>query len=540
MILVKYQPYVPEWIQFTTIPDPTSGRFQVKGAPKPTAPTSTPEPSSQASSQGSLQIKLTRKQLEIQNTPRTDSRQSTDSFPPSHPPSDGPLEEFGDIVEDSFIQPSSDPVTPLGKPEEVAKYLKSYDDGLAEAIKQTKAISHLPIDEDEDDDSSSSSFDPEAAVERLKANYSGPKKFVSASTNMRKNSKSFNQLAFQCMDPRATNASAFQNPNARTIQILDDMCKYYDQLGDTWRTIAYRRAISTLHKQKTKICTKEQAEILQHIGPRMAKKIEEIVLTDRLRRLDSTRDDPTDKILRLFMGVYGAGPSQANKWIQQGYQTLDDLVRKAKLTDSQKVGVEHYEDFATRIPRVEVEAHGAFVRNALQKMDPGYEVYVMGSYRRGAKDSGDIDLIITKAKTPLSTLRTIVFGSLVPKLFAANFLKVALATHRSNDGSGTKWHGASCLPSSNTWRRLDLLLVPEEEMGAALIYFTGNDIFNRSMRLLASKKGMRLNQRGLYEDVMRGEKRKKLTEGTLVEGRSEKRIFEVLGVPWRGPEERIC
>lgn len=87
---------------------------------------------------------------------------------------------------------------------------------------------------------------------------------------------------------------------------------------------------------------------------------------------------------------------------------------------------------------------------------------------------------------------------------------------------------------------MDLLLVPEAEMGAALIYFTGNDIFNRSMRLLARKKGMRLNQKGLYKDVKRGRRGEKLNEGTLVEGRCERRIFEVLGVPWREPGERIC
>jgi DNA polymerase IV len=77
-------------------------------------------------------------------------------------------------------------------------------------------------------------------------------------------------------------------------------------------------------------------------------------------------------------------------------------------------------------------------------------------------------------------------------------------------------------------------------MGAALIYFTGNDIFNRSIRLLASKKGMRLNQRGLYRDVMRGPSRVKVTEGQLVEGRDEKKIFEILGVRWREPHERWC
>jgi DNA polymerase IV len=37
---------------------------------------------------------------------------------------------------------------------------------------------------------------------------------------------------------------------------------------------------------------------------------------------------------------------------------------------------------------------------------------------------------------------------------------------------------------------------------------------------------------------MRGSKRERITTGTLVEGRSEKRIFDILGVPYRKPEER--
>jgi len=73
-----------------------------------------------------------------------------------------------------------------------------------------------------------------------------------------------------------------------------------------------------------------------------------------------------------------------------------------------------------------------------------------------------------------------------------------------------------------------------------MIYFTGNDIFNRSMRLLASKKGMRLNQRGLYRDVIRGKDRAKITEGVKVEGQDERRIFERLGVPWREAVDRNC
>jgi len=80
----------------------------------------------------------------------------------------------------------------------------------------------------------------------------------------------------------------------------------------------------------------------------------------------------------------------------------------------------------------------------------------------------------------------------------------------------------------------------QTEFGAALLYFTGDDIFNRSIRLLAGKMNMRLNQKGLYKYVMRASGREKLNEGTLVEGSDERKIFDILGVPWRPPHERIC
>lgn len=333
-------------------------------------------------------------------------------------------------------------------------------------------------------------------------------------------------------------ADRSSNPNVRTVEVLEEMCKYYDQVRDQWRTVAYRKAIASLRKHPTKILTKEDAMRLPCVGERLAAKIEEIVCTDRLRRLDNARLEPMDHILQAFLKIYGVGVSQATRWIHQGFRTLDDLIERADLTENQKIGIAHYDDFQARIPRAEVRQHGEIVRRALQKTDAAFDVLVMGSYRRGAADSGDIDLIITKPDAPITYIRSVVVEVLIPQLMSQNFLRVGLATSRRDDG--TKWHGASTLPGSSVWRRIDFLLVPWEEMGAALIYFTGNDIFNRSIRLLASKKGMRLNQRGLYKDVSRGKSREKLTEGTLVESRSERRIFELLEVPWRPPEHRVC
>jgi DNA polymerase IV len=191
---------------------------------------------------------------------------------------------------------------------------------------------------------------------------------------------------------------------------------------------------------------------------------------------------------------------------------------------------------------------GAIVRRGAQRVDPQVELIIGGSYRRGAETSGDIDFIITKSNTESSAELRPFLDSLVQRLEAEDFLVARLASSRSAS-DGSKWHGCCVLPKISgfnkeyyrpVWRRIDFLLVPESEMGAALIYFTGNDIFNRSMRLLASKKGMRLNQRGLYKDVMRGPQRVKVTEGELVEGRNERKIFDILGVKWREPHERWC
>ncbi|TGO54040.1 hypothetical protein BOTNAR_0279g00140 [Botryotinia narcissicola] len=359
---------------------------------------------------------------------------------------------------------------------------------------------------------------------------------------------------FQCMT--GGTVSDEPNPNDHTIQILSRMKDYYERIGDQWRTRSYMQACGQLKNQPTLIRTFSEAIVIPKIGQRIAKKIEEIVLTGHLRRLDHAEAEPDNKILKIFMGIYGVNYKLASKWISQGHRSFADLKNNIRLTPSQQIGIEHYDDLQLRIPRHEIEELGKFIIETSNTLDPEIEITIGGSYRRGAKSSGDIDIIISKPHTIKTIQLTPFLSSLVKSLTDSKFLTAALAVPHNNEGS--KWHGCCVLPSPsspslsseshppNPWRRIDFLLVPASEIGAALIYFTGDDIFNRSMRLLAGKKGMRLNQRGLYRDVMRGgmkgvkwESRKKVTDGTLVEGRDERAIFEALGVPWREPWERV-
>jgi DNA polymerase IV len=424
------------------------------------------------------------------------------------------------------------------------------ENSLSSIVENVKQLQHFTLEEEEDrreayamsDDGSDAALETTTSVGST-VNRSEPMKMTDSHW----------QDKFRCMkaSDRRTSDSG---PNARTIEVLEQMGQYYDAMRDRWRATAYRRAVTVLKQQSQKITLKEQAIALPFVGERLAAKIEEIVFTNNLRRLENAQLEPHHRAIQLFLDIYGVGFETASFWARQGFKTLDDLLEHAHLSANQRVGIAHYEDFKTRIPRAEVTEHGRIVCTALQSLDPGFSVIIGGSYRRGARDCGDIDCIITHPTHSLSAIRTIVIDTLVPQLFEQDYIKASLASADSFRATGTKWHGAAALPvptplvgaqkkpklAENPWRRIDFLLVPSEELGAALIYFTGNDIFNRSIRLLASKKHMRLNQYGLYKHVLRGPERSRVTEGERVEGRDERSIFEILGVPWRAPEERNC
>ncbi|KIN01919.1 hypothetical protein OIDMADRAFT_161588 [Oidiodendron maius Zn] len=407
-------------------------------------------------------------------------------------------------------------------------------------IKLARSMEHIPINDEDDDqeddippsrdqsDESGSDVEP-----RRPSSHNRPKSKRKGSRNL-----SFNQEGFTCMTG-GTGITTDSNPNARTIEILQKMADYYVETKDHWRQSAYRKTIGVLRKQNTKISSYDEAIRLPTIGHRLALKIEEIVLTNGLRRLNDVVSDPRFHVLQTFMNIYCVGINQAWNWVQQGHTSLEDLKAHVSLTKNQQLGIEHYDEFLTRIPREEVTALGNFVRDAAVSIDPKVEVIIGGSYRRGASSSGDIDFILTKRSTTSSQELLEFLTSLTNHLTKVGFLVAALLTPSQ---TGSKWHGCCVLPGilKSIWRRIDFLLVPGSELGAALIYFTGDDIFNRSIRLLASKKGWRLNQRGLYKDVLRGPGRVRLNEGSLIEGADENKIFAALGVPWRPPEQRIC
>ncbi|OAA73696.1 DNA polymerase POL4 [Cordyceps fumosorosea ARSEF 2679] len=551
--------YPIECVQFRAVLDCRQKRYRLAGQPEDDGERSGPEPrpagaeeEAAAAAAAAAAAKMsTRDKLQLKEPQRNPKR--WDYAPTSTPPNAASEESPGvdsqpvvlagadeaemghggaaaraeSVQRDTAASATTAPATAV--PATTGVMTTAPGDELTKMIDMMQEFKDLPLDNDEDEDEKTT------AASHDSGSGSDPDSQRRAPAAKKADTVPFAER-FACARSGTLDAHA-ANPNARTVEVLQAMLSYYERTGDQWRVLAYRRAIATLRRQPALVSTERAALGLPGVGPRLAAKIAEVATTDRLRQLDSVTGgggggDAQDEAVRLFMGVHGVGPALAARWAARGLRSLEDL-GEVRLTPGQRVGVQRYEDLNTRIPRDEVEALAGVVRAEAARLDPRLAVMVGGSYRRGASSSGDVDLILTRPGTTTGAELVSVLRALIGNLREAGFL---VATLTAGEESGV-WQGCCVLPGDGggRWRRMDMLAVPEAQMGAALIYFTGDDVFNRSLRLLARKKGMRLNQRGLYRRALGT-----AAEGDLVEARCERRIFEILGVQWREPTERWC
>ncbi|HLD40690.1 MAG TPA: DNA polymerase/3'-5' exonuclease PolX, partial [Candidatus Omnitrophota bacterium] len=78
--------------------------------------------------------------------------------------------------------------------------------------------------------------------------------------------------------------------------------------------------------------------------------------------------------------------------------------------------------------------------------------------------------------------------------------------------------------------QVDLRVVEKRSYGAALVYFTGSKAFNIKLRQMAIKKGLKVNEYGVFK--VKGGKE------TYLCGQSEEEVFKALGLPDIEPELR--
>ncbi len=323
------------------------------------------------------------------------------------------------------------------------------------------------------------------------------------------------------------------NPNRHLTDELQKLAKAYKSTNDKWRAYAYEKAISAIKRYARPISSGEEAAKIPGLGEKMASKVDEIISMGSIRKVEGVCNSEKVQAISLFTGVWGIGPTTAEVLYNQGHRSLEDLKTKATLTRQQTIGLRLYDDLNERMSHDEAGELDAFVRQHAMELSRDLEVIGCGSFRRGKKTCGDLDVLITS--TNPDALKGLL-DRLVSNLEAVGFLTDHLAFH--TDGNQRKYMGVCRLPGEGRLhRRLDIIVVPYQERGCSLVYFTGSAHFNRSLRLLAIKKGMSLSEHALCKNVSR-EHNQKLTTGEIIPTPTEASIFEALGVPYREPCER--
>ena len=51
----------------------------------------------------------------------------------------------------------------------------------------------------------------------------------------------------------------------------------------------------------------------------------EFIGTGKIKRLEYEEGSEDTRVIKLFMGIYGVGPTTASKWYKNGLKSLEDL-----------------------------------------------------------------------------------------------------------------------------------------------------------------------------------------------------------------------
>ncbi|KAI9832685.1 MAG: hypothetical protein M1819_004271 [Sarea resinae] len=293
-----------------------------------------------------------------------------------------------------------------------------------------------------------------------------------------------------------------------------------------------------------------------------------------IKVVQEIEDDPKLQVLRLFYEIWGVGATTARLFYNKGWRDLDDIVEHGwhTLSRVQQIGVKYYDQFLEKIPRKEVQfISRKVVEHARRIRDDGIECCIVGGYRRGKKESGDVDMIIShRDESQTAGLITDIVYSLEKEGWISHTLTLNLTTSNrgqqtlpyrtSGDGGGfdsldkalvvwqdpdwpTKMEDLAANPKAknpNIHRRVDIIISPWRTVGCAITGWSGGTIFQRDLRRYAKNvKGWKFDSSGI-RDRASGE----VVDVEGVGGRSatmeeaEKKVFKGLGLEYREPWER--
>lgn len=312
--------------------------------------------------------------------------------------------------------------------------------------------------------------------------------------------------------------------NQLVSEIFYQIADLLDILGDIpFKSIAYRRAaqiIETLDEDIEKIVWENKLRSIPSVGEGLAKKIKEIVETGRLEYFEKLKKEIPESLATLI-SIPGVGPKKVSVLYKNlGISTVQQLKEACEkgelrgldgfgeITERNIIrGIQMLEKASGRVLLSVAYEDGNKYLDYLRKMGEIIDVNLAGSLRRMKETIGDLD-ILASSNSPNEVMEYFVNYPDVKNVLLKGSTKTSVVL---DDGI-----------------QVDLRVVKTESYGAALQYFTGSKEHNVKLRGIAIKKGLKLSEYGVFE---------KKTDKYVV-GKSEKEVYNALGLPYIEPELR--
>ncbi|MDP3731424.1 MAG: DNA polymerase/3'-5' exonuclease PolX [Candidatus Omnitrophota bacterium] len=310
--------------------------------------------------------------------------------------------------------------------------------------------------------------------------------------------------------------------NLEISAIFREITKILEIKGDNpFRIRAYERAaqnIDGLTEGIEDFIRDDRLTDIPGIGKDLADKIKEYVSTGRIKAYEDLKKKIPGGLLDL-LNIPSVGPKTAKLLYEKlkikDISGLEKAIQRNKLqgifgikektVENILKGIEILKRGRERMTLAQaVQVADEFV-GALRKLPAVKKISVAGSLRRQKETVRDIDILMISRK-PKKVMDVFTGLPDVATVLAKGETKASVRTKLDV--------------------QVDCRVEEDKSFGAALLYFTGSKNFNIKLRQIAIKKGLKLNEYGLFRN------------GKFVCGRSEEEIFKSLGLPYIEPELR--
>ena len=323
--------------------------------------------------------------------------------------------------------------------------------------------------------------------------------------------------------------------NQELSKIFYEIANFLKTKEIPFKPYAYQKAALTLKKLREDVSVIyrkggiKALEELPSIGESIAQKIEEYLRTGKIKYYQELKKKMPVKMEELT-SVEGVGPRTVKILYKElkikNLKDLEKAVKSHKIAGLSGLGEKTEKNILQSISFLK-KNKGRFllgdvlskvekIKKRLKTIKEVEKISEAGSVRRKKETIGDIDFLISIKNS----------DSIRKK--SSDEAKKIMDFFVSMPGVVKTWGKGETKSSIMTKQGLeiDLRVVPEKSFGAALQYFTGSKEHNIATRKIAMSKGLKLNEYGVF----RGRK--------MIAGKSEKEIYESLGMQWIPPEIR--